>query len=320
VADQVGRAELTLNSIYSASPNGALVYRSEISAAADLQPAWYNREGKRLASVGEPRVYRQGALSPDEKRFAAQIVDPKVGTSDIWLLDLSSGILSRMTSDPANKDTVEWSPDGREILFSSNQTGVLNLYRKVVGGGDAQLIQASTEAVFPAEWLKDGSMTFMDLNGKSFYRLAPGGGSKPETLLKTEYMKDEPRVSPDGRWVAYNTNESGRWEVYIAAFPSFTERRQVSNNGGVQGYWRKDGKELFYLSLDGNLVSVPIKPGPTLENGIPKVLFPTRIPVQFNFDQFAVTGDGQRFLLLEAIESEAKPFTVVLNWPAAVKR
>ena len=243
-----------------------------------------------------------------------------MGTGDIWLLDLSSNILSRVTSDPANKDTVAWSPDGREILFSSNKSGTLNLYRKMVGGGDEQLIQASAEVVYPAEWLKDGSFLYMNFQGKSFYRLAPGAGSKPETLLKTEYLKDEPRVSPDGHWVSYNTNESGRWEVYIAAFPSFTERRQVSNNGGFQGYWRKDGNELFYLSLDGNLVSVPIKPGPALEAGIPKVLFPTRIPVQPTWDQFAVTGDGQRFLVLESIEGEAKPFTIVLNWPAAVRR
>jgi len=133
-------------------------------------------------------------------------------------------------------------------------------------------------------------------------------------------MKDEPRVSPDGRWVAYNTDESGRQEVYISAFPSFTERRQVSNNGGVQGYWRKDGRELFYLSRDGNIVSVPIKPGPALEAGLPKVLYPTRIPVSATADQYAVTSDGQRFLVLESIESEAIPFTVVLNWPASVKR
>lgn len=163
-------------------------------------------------------------------------------------------------------------------------------------------------------------MVFMNQSGKSFYRLVPGPGAKPETLLKTEYAKDEPRVSPDGHWVAYNTNESGRWEVYIAAFPSFTARRQVSNNGGVQGYWRKDGKELFYLSLDGNMVSIPIKPGTALEAGIPTVLFPTRVPVTATSDQFAVAGNGQRFLVLESIEAEAKPFTVVLNWPAAVKR
>lgn len=173
VADLVGRADISANSIYSSSPNGALVYRSEISASSDLQPARYDRDGKRLGSIGESRIYRQGTMSPDEKRFAGRILDPKVGTSDIWLLDLTSGILSRMTWDPANKDTVAWSPDGREILFSSNKSGVLNLYRKVVGGGDEQLVATSAEAVYPAEWLKDGSFLYMNFRGKSFYRLAP---------------------------------------------------------------------------------------------------------------------------------------------------
>jgi len=123
VADLVGRPELPHNSIYSASLNGVLVYLSELGFGADVQPAWYDRNGKRLASVGEPRIYRQGTLSPDGKRFAAQIQDRKAPTNEIWLLDLTSGILSRLTSDGANKDTAVWSPDGREVLFSSNKRG-----------------------------------------------------------------------------------------------------------------------------------------------------------------------------------------------------
>ena len=117
--------------------------------------------------------------------------------------------------------------------------------------------------------------------------------------------------------MAYNADETGRWEVYIASFPAFTERRQVSNAGGVQAYWRKDGKELFYLSLDGNVMSVAIQPGNPFEAGIPKVLFATRTPVNPTSDQFAVTGDGQKFLVIEPIDAgEANPLTIVLNWPA----
>jgi len=320
VADMVRRVEATQISVYSSSPNGTLVYQPDVSASTDLQPVWYGRTGKRLGLAGTPRVYRQGMLSPDEKRFAAQVLNPASGSSDLWLLDLTSGILSRMTSDSAYKGTPVWSPDGREILFSSNKAGKANLYRKTVGGGDEQLVQLSAEPIYPAAWLKDGSIIFMNNDGKSFYRRSPGRDAEPETLLKTEFNKDEPRVSPDGHWVAYNTNESGHWEVYIAAYPSFTERRQISNHGGVQGYWRKDNKELFYIELDGNIVSVPIRPGPALEAGIPQVLFPTRVPVQPQWDQFAVTADGQRFLVLESIESEAKPFTIVLNWPVVARK
>jgi len=118
--------------------------------------------------------------------------------------------------------------------------------------------------------------------------------------------------------VAYNADESGRWEVYVAAFPAFTERRQVSNAGGVQPYWRKDGKELFYLSLDGSLMSVAMQPSNPLEAGIPKALFPTRIPVSPTADQFGVTNDGQKFLVIESLDTrDPKPFTIVLNWLAA---
>ena len=134
-------------------------------------------------------------------------------------------------------------------------------------------------------------------------------------------------MSPDGRWVAYNTFESGRWEVYIASFPDFANRRQVSNSGGAQGYWRKDGKELFYLSVGGDLTSVSIHPGASPAPGIPKLLFHTSVAVQPQLDQFAATGDGQRFLVLEPLgatdapaASSAQAFTLVVDWPAALKK
>jgi Tol biopolymer transport system component len=318
VADPVGRLTLVPVSLFSASSNGALIYRSDSSPNTQL--AWYDRTGRRLQSLGEPKPYKQGNLSPDEKRFLVQITDSEKGTDDIWLLDLSTGILSRLTSEPHSEDTPIWSPDGRDVVFSSNRSGPQALYRKVVGGGDEQPILPAAESNYPAEYLKDGSLLFMNRDGKSFFRLPPGPGAKPETLLKSEYSKDEPRVSPDGHWVAYNTNESGRWEVYVATFPAFTERRQVSSNGGVQGYWRKDGKELFYLTLDGIMMSMPVKPGPALETGIPQTLFQTRIRVTATSDQFAVNGDGQRFLLIESIENEVKPLTVILNWLSLLRR
>jgi Tol biopolymer transport system component len=316
VVDQVDNTRSSF--AYSASSNGVLVYQHNQSAVTGSQPVWYNREGKRLSAAGEPRLYTQGSLSPDEKRFAAQIRDPNTRINDLWTLELASGILSRITSGTASKNTVYWSPDGREVLFSSSKSGVMNLFRKPAGGGDDRLVQASAKSIYPLGWLSDGSITFRSDN--SFLRLSPSPGAKPETLFKSDHSIDELRVSPDGRWATYNSNETGRNEVYIVAFPSFTERRQVSNNGGAQGYWRKDGKELFYLSLNGNLVSVPLKPGPTLEPGIPKILFPTRLTVEPLYDQFAATGDGQRFLVIEPVETAATPFTIVLNWPAGLKK
>ena len=316
VAEGVGIAPLRTIGYFSASDTGALVYRADVFTSSQL--AWFDRSGRRLQSFAETRQYVQGTLSPDEKRFAVQIGSGP-GTGDIWMLDLATGILSRVTSDPHTEDTPVWSPDGREIAFCSNRNGPHALYRKVVGGGDEQQIRPSTEPVYPAQYLKDGSLLYMNQAGRSFFRLPPGPNAQPEILLKTDYSKDGLRISPDGRWAAYNTNESGRWEVYVASFPAFTERRQVSKNGGVQGYWRKDGRELFYLDLEGALMSVPVKAEPSLETGIPQTLFQTRIAVTATADQFSVSGDGQRFLLLEPTASEAKPFTVILNWPALLR-
>jgi eukaryotic-like serine/threonine-protein kinase len=129
------------------------------------------------------------------------------------------------------------------------------------GGGDEKLVYESGD-VSAYKWLKDGrSIVFINLNGKTFYQVSLAGERKPVTLLTSEFNKDMPRVSPDERWVAYNSLESGRWEVYVATFPAFTEKRQVSGSGGCQPFWRNDGKELFYLTLDGKLMAVEVTGG-----------------------------------------------------------
>ena len=139
-------------------------------------------------------------------------------------------------------------------------------------------------------------------------------------LLQTEFDKDDPRVSPDGRWIAYCSTESGQWEVYVAAFPTFTEKRQVSNAGGCQTVWRGDGKELFYLDLQGKITSVEVKGDVALQTGAPKALFQVPFRTQVNESQFDVSGDGKRFLLSLPVGEESKPISVVLNWTAGLKR
>ena len=252
--------------------------------------------------------------------MAIQIYDPKTASGDIWILELRTGILSRVTAEPRSANTAEWSPDGRDLVYSSNRSGAYVLYRRVLGEARERAILPSMKDLYPSQWLRDGSLLLLNAWGRSLLRLAPEEGAKPETLLSTNYSNDEARVSPDGRWVVYNSEESGRWEVYLASFPGFSQRRQVSNHGGVQGCWRRDGKELFYLGLDGAMNSVQVKTEPTLESGIPRRLFQTRIPVNAVWDQYAVTGDGQRFLMFEEPESGARTFGLILNWPVLVKK
>lgn len=170
-------------------------------------------------------------------------------------------------------------------------------------------------------WTPDGrSIIYISLNGRTVSLRALSGDEKPRTLMDSSFNKDEFHVSPDGRWIAYNSDESGRWEVYIARFPEFTERRQVSNAGGCQAQWRRDGKELFYLSLDGKLMVVEVRAGNTLETTIPRILFQTGVRVSPILDQYCVTGNGQRFLFMEPKEEDPEPIHVILNWPSSLGR
>jgi Tol biopolymer transport system component len=316
IAEQVGRMEYAPILQFSASQNGVLVY-SSTSVNSRVRLAWYNREGVRQRSIGDPGLYSEPRLSPDEKRLAVTIVDSAAGKRDIWVLELSTGILSRVTSHSCQGQ--QWSPDSRELVFGSDQKGHLDLYRKAVGGGGEELVLESDEDKWAAQWLKDNSLLVVNASGQIFYRLPLSGVRKPENLFQTEFESNAPIVSPDGHWVAFQSVESGRWEIYVAAFPSFKEKRQVSNAGGGEPHWRKDGKELFYLSLDGKIMSIDVKAGASLETGAPRVLFQSPLLVQPYDNVWDVTGDGKRFLLGEPVDEGRKSITVVLNWTAGLK-
>lgn len=225
-----------------------------------------------------------------------------------------------MTFNPADESDPVWSPDGRELVFSSNRRGNINLYRKVIGGGDEELVLDSPEQKYPKLWMKDGSILFINEQGKTFYQLPLARDRKPVVLAHSEFDRDNPRISPDGHWIAYNSLESGRWEVYVAAFPSFQEKRQVSASGGCQPLWRKDGTELFYRTLEGKQMVVEVKSGSKLQTGVPVLLFQTPARVNPVQSEYAVTGDGKMFLFREPVGESTAPITVVLNWSAGLKR
>ena len=179
------------------------------------------------------------------------------------------------------------------------------------------MVFQSDENKWTAQWLKDDSLLFVTTSGAVFYRLALSGEQKPVAVFNTKFENNAPVVSSDGQWVAYQSVESGRWEVYVAAFPSFHGRRQVSNTGGCQPHWRKDGKELFYLSMDGNVMSVEMKPG---ETSAPRTLFRSSLMVDPYSNVWEVTGDGKKFIIGEPIGESGKPVNVVLNWSEGLKK
>jgi serine/threonine protein kinase/Tol biopolymer transport system component len=316
LAQQFGSWDAQNRRFFSVSQNGVLVYRG--NDAPQTQLIWYTRDGKRLETAGENGRYLQIALSPDATKVTLEKLDTTSNTSHLWLLDLRTGVSSRLTSDPGMDTDVIWSPDSREIVFASDRIGQMDLFSREIGATQDKLLYADGERKVPESWTTTGDIVYMT-ELRDMHLLKAHESRKPVLLLQTGFQSDEPHVSPDGRWVAYGSVESGRWDIYVASFPDFGNKIQVSNNGGAQPLWRGDGKELYYLTLDGKMLAIDIMAGATLKTGVQKFLFETRVrhpkPVM---DQYGVSPDGQLFLVAEPLERVAKPITVVLNWPSAV--
>jgi dipeptidyl aminopeptidase/acylaminoacyl peptidase len=291
--------------LFSVSQNGVLAYAD--AHLPDVQPTWYDRHGKVVGTIGERGEYGTVRLSADDKRAALERTGARAG---VWVLDVATGVPMRLTfgleSDPI------WSPDGREIVFSDTSG---NFHRRVIGKNADEMLLANGDANYPEYWTPDGeAILFIKDDGRSLYRLPLSGSRRPELLLETPFPKDQFRLSPDGRWIAFNSLESGRWEVYAASFPSFTDKRQMSRDGGSQPLWRNDGKELFYLSLQGKLMAIDTKLGASLVASDPTSLFQAPISVNPIIDQYAVARDGQRFIFCAPGHSAGQPITVVVNW------
>ena len=322
VAEEVAWLPPYGNAAFSLSENGVLAYRSGGSQKQQL--TWVNRDGIKLGTLGEPGYYQNLELSRDDKRLAVGRIDSQTGKSDIWLVELSRGIASRLTSDPSDERFPIWSPDGHQILFSSDRRGKPDLYVRTLDSGEEELIVDSPGRNFPRHWTRDGQFILFGWfirDSLDLWMLPLMGEGKPKPILETPFSQWSARVSPDGRWLAYNSNESGRVEAYIQPFQTPGEKLRLSVNGSGPVSWRGDGKELFYLALDGTMMAVPIQAGDAMEPGIPQSLFQTGIATATVLRQFAVTEDGQRFLLLAPLPAEsATAITVVLNWTASLKR
>jgi Tol biopolymer transport system component len=309
---------------FSVSETGTLLYRSN-TATANAQLVWFDRAGKQLGTVGTVGRYSDIRLSPDGKRVAFQRFDAEKANSDIWLMELARGTTSRLTFDPASESDAVWSPDGGRIVFSSTREGLPNLYQKLSSGaGSEELLLKSDEAKFATDWSPDGRYVLYHFSRQSLdlWVLPLFGERRPEPFLRTDFQEMSGRFSPDGRFVAYVSNESGRFEVYVQSFPASGGKWQVSNGGGAAPRWRRDGRELFYLSADRKLMSVEVGgSADTFEAGVPKPLFETRVDSITGAPLYDVSADGQRFLINVPVEENAPAsVTVVLNWTADLKR
>jgi Tol biopolymer transport system component len=284
--------------------------------------------GKSLGTIGSSGRYINLSLSPDDRRVAAARADSQIGTRDIWLIDLARGTPSRFIFSPANNWLPVWSPEGRRIAFTSDQDGPGNLYQKPTSGAadDEQIVKTS-ERKWPSDWSSDGRfIAYASASPKTrldLWVLPMEGERKPVPYLQTPFNEDHARFSPDGRFIAYSSDESGRYEVYVQTFPRSGSKWQISTGGGAQPRWRRDGRELFYISPERKVIAVDIKAdASTFEVGTPKALFQTRLPGYPNpRNYYDVSADGQRFLMNNLSgEATLTPISVVINWMAEVNK
>jgi eukaryotic-like serine/threonine-protein kinase len=300
--------------LFSAALNGSIAYRSGGDA---IQLTWYGRDGRRTGVAGAPGPYRQIALAPSGRRIAIQQGTPGFSVEsdgDLWLMDLATGVHSRLTYDPAFDGDPSWSPDERSLAFTSSRIGRETVFRKDLVTGVEEPIADIADAVAVDEWTPDGRFILFRTFGKAIYALPMTGDRKPRMIADTPGSKDQSHLSPDGRWIAFNSDESGGWEVYVARFPDFSGKRQVSNHGGTQPLWRGDSRELFYLSPQGMLMAVETRAAETMQPSVPRALFQTNLIPGAGVGQYGVTANGQRFLIAEPATKDDQSITMILNW------
>jgi dipeptidyl aminopeptidase/acylaminoacyl peptidase len=325
---------------FSVSNNGILAYGLGAGTAAGLQMAWFDRQGKQVEAVGPVANYRGIDLAADGKRVAAHRHDGAGG--DIWVTDLSRNATSRFTFDASQENQSPiWSPDGTRIVYASFRNGKAGIYQKPSNnaGSEERLIE-SNDPVVPVSWSPDGNSIVYEVvdqkTQRDLWLLPLTGDRKSSPLLHTPFSELFAQISPDGKWLAYASNETGRTEIYVRSFPNGSGKWQISTSGGAVPRWRHDGGELFYMSQTsgGKITAVSVRAnGSTLEVGTPKELFDSPFvnlghtsaaPGAADYHGYAVSADGQRFLIPHPQSNEGAsqtmPIAVVENWAAGLTK
>jgi dipeptidyl aminopeptidase/acylaminoacyl peptidase len=315
---------------WSASESGAIAYRTR-TQSGNRKLIWFDRSGRALeqpGAIGSPTIANPD-LSPDGRLMAFNQLTS--GNNDVWVLDIVRGTQRRLTFNEGLDHSPLWSPDGSHLIFWSNRNGVRGLYQEdASGSGGGQTLYAKLEPFLPTDWSRDGRFVLCrELNAQTGYNLwivplSSTGGETPIPFASSGFQEREGKFSPDGRWVAYQSDESGRDEVYLQAFPGGGRKAQISTQGGAQPRFRADGHELFYIGLDQKMMAVETSftngaEAPRL--GTPVELFQTRIaggavlapgPLRH---QYAVTNDGQRFLINTVTEEAVSSHIhLILHW------
>jgi serine/threonine protein kinase len=309
---------------FTASTNGLLAYVGEGAGPSALQ--WFTREGKETGQVGAPGQYSTVAISPDGKRVATSIGEPGGPKSDIWIYGLARGTAARLATEGRQADFPVWSTDSSTIFYcdsGSKGAGIYSISDNSLGG--PQFVGSVPDQIAANSVWPDGSLLlYMKfVTGLPLLWIHPmQPEQKDYSLPLSKSESGEGQFSPDGHWLAYVSDDSGHQEIYVVPFSSLSNRWQVSISGGSQPRWRGDGREIYYIAPDGNLMAAPIDVSHgAFKAGIPKALFLTRIvAVAYDYFQFDVTKDGQKFLINSKMTESTQPITIYSNWEAALKK
>lgn len=309
---------------FSVSATGTVVYTQ--GTPRPLVLTWFDRNGRVTGQVGAPGQYTNVRLSPDGQRLAVSLTAGTPANRDVWTIDLASGNATRITTDAAVDATPVWGPNGTAIAFSSQRAGAYQIYRRALAGSADELLIGGPAASIATDWSRDGRLILFTRTGATTgldLWMAPVNQPRDAfPFADTSAAEDNATLSPDGRWVAYQSNASGRDEIYVEPTPTRSRQRglsvtdgrlQISIEGGTQPLWRGDGRELFFLAPDGSVMAVPVSPSISFSVGDPQAILPAAMTLVIRH-AYTVTPDGQRVLMPVLDQTNPSTLTVVPNW------
>jgi Tol biopolymer transport system component len=323
LSDEVLHSPQVYRAVFGVS-NGEVLVTQAGKGAPLSQLTWFDRSGRPAGAVGVVGSYNNVRLSPDGRRVATDQTDPDGRQADIWIHELVRGTMTRLTFDLSGPQAPVWSPDGKQILFSSTRALGFQIYLKNAdgSGSEQEVAELGTITGNPWDWSRDGKYVLFRKVNELWYLSWPERVAKP--LLQAKWTVGSAQISPDARWMAYASNETGNMEIYVSPFLSGNGKWQVSSAGGQEPRWRQDGKELYYVSQDGKMMAVPVKLSTSFEAGSPVALFQThrRQPISsqdvFSYD---VSADGQKFLIITKMdEANTAPLSIILNWASEMEK
>ena len=323
VANLVGFQPSTYWSAFTVAQNGTLIYNIDVGAAQSVL-TWMDRSGKELGRVGDPAVVANPTLSPDGSRVAVDISDQKANNVDVWIESTTGAGNSRFTFDPSEEVVAVWSRDGSKLAYRNAGGDGPTLLLKPATGLERErkrfnLPSSSMDDLIPNSWSVDDQQILFtrQVTSGEYLELIPVAGGEPNRFLTSKGSESNGQISPDGKWVAYASDESGVWEIYVTSFPGAAGKWQVSRGGGTEPRWRGDGKEVFYIAPSGMLMAVEVNGESIFATGTPAPLFQIhgRAPISstdvFTYD---VAKDGKRFLVNRYVKPEhVPPLTILLN-------